>query len=274
LLLGFSAVNTGNNLLFLVVSALLAFMAVTGLAGMLNLQKLTPRIQIPAEIFARTPAAFRLQLVNSKKRLPSFLIQIKTSSGDSLNVPIVSSGTSYEGDFSISFPERGPATVGVITVSSTFPVGFFTRYWKFIMEEPLVVFPRLMRCEPYGSGSGREEQGAGKRISRGADGELDSIAEYSGVEPLRLIHWKHSARSDDLLVKEFNGNAVKPLLINLKEVPGQHVEEQLSRAAWLVRQYITQRPVGLVLDRRVIPPASGRRQSQQLLKELAMYGKA
>jgi hypothetical protein len=33
LLTGFAAVNTGNNLLFLVVSALLAFMAVSGISA-------------------------------------------------------------------------------------------------------------------------------------------------------------------------------------------------------------------------------------------------
>ena len=52
LLLGFAAVNTGNNLLFLVVSGLLAFMSVTGLAGMTNLKGLTPELVPPVEIFA------------------------------------------------------------------------------------------------------------------------------------------------------------------------------------------------------------------------------
>ena len=44
LLIGFAAVNTGNNLLFLVVSGLLAFMSVTGLAGMYNIKKLISRV--------------------------------------------------------------------------------------------------------------------------------------------------------------------------------------------------------------------------------------
>ena len=41
LLLGFAAVNTGNNLLYLLVSALLGFMAVSGILGRLNLAVIT-----------------------------------------------------------------------------------------------------------------------------------------------------------------------------------------------------------------------------------------
>jgi len=105
LLLGFSAVNTGNNLLFLVVSALLAFMSITGLAGMLNLQKIYPELLSPIEVFAGTPAPFRLRLNNSKGYLPSFLIRVETASGDNYTIPVINCNCTVE-EFSSRLPFR------------------------------------------------------------------------------------------------------------------------------------------------------------------------
>ncbi len=51
LLLGFAAVNTGNNLLYLLVSALLGFMAVSGILGRWNLARLSLRCLPPDELF-------------------------------------------------------------------------------------------------------------------------------------------------------------------------------------------------------------------------------
>jgi uncharacterized protein (DUF58 family) len=87
-----------------------------------------------------------------------------------------------------------------------------------------------------------------------------------------MIHWKLSARGDDLLVKEFGRHAAPPLVIDLDTLAGNTLEERISQAAWLVRRWVHQRPVGLCRGGRTIPPASGRVQGAVLLKELALYG--
>ncbi len=273
MLLGFSAVNTGNNLLFLIVSSLLAFMSITGLAGMLNLQKIFPELLIPNELFAGTPAPFRLRIKNSKPYLPSFMIRIETDSGDNCTIPVISRNSTVEEFFSVTFPARGRAAVGIITVSSIYPVNFFTRYWKFSLEDKVIVFPRLISGPSQDGNSGNATAGSNLRQTRGMDGELERIAEYSGNEPLRLIHWKLSARSDDLFIKEFGSQTIQPLVIDLDEQTGQNLEERISRTAWQVKKQIASRPVGLKLNNRIIAPASGNGHCLHLLTELALYGK-
>lgn len=273
MLLGFSAVNTGNNLLFLVVSALLAFMSITGLAGMLNLQKIYPELLSPIEVFAGTPAPFRLRLNNSKGYLPSFLIRVETASGDNYTIPVINCNCTVEEFFSITFPDRGRTALGVITVSSNYPVNFFTRYWKFNLKDTVIVFPHLITSAFLGGSDGNTVAGSNLRQSRGLDGELERIAEYSGHEPLRLIHWKLSARSDNLFVKEFGSQTVQPLVIDLDRQIGQHLEERISRAAWQVKKQILSRPVGLRINGHTIPPESGNRHCLHLLTELALYEK-
>ena len=270
LLLGFSAVNTGNNLLFLVVSGLLAFMSVTGLAGMLNIKRLTPELLPPEEIFAAMPATFRLRVRNTKRFLPAFLIRLECPDGQGVTIPLVGRSGTGEGDITLTFAERGWAAVGTITVSSPFPVNFFTRWWTFPMEDRFIVFPRLIHGPAPGDGRERKLSGSTIRQARGVDGELERIGEYSGSEPLRMIHWKLSARSDELLVKEFGRQAAQPLLIDPDALPGS-LEERISRAAWLVRRWSRERPVGLKLGNRTIQAEAGHRHELKLLTELALY---
>ena len=271
LLLGFSAVNTGNNLLFLVVSGLLAFMSVTGLAGMLNIRRLTPELLPPEEIFAAMPATFRIRVHNAKHFLPAFLIRLECPDGSGVTIPLVKRSGFAEGNITLTFPERGQAAVGTITISSPFPVNFFTRWWTYPMEERCVVFPRLIHGQAAGDGPERNRVGSTGRQNRGLDGELEHIGEYSGREPLRMIHWKLSARGDELLVKEFGRQAAQPLIVDLNALPGRDMEERISRAAGLIRRWTRERPVGLTLRDRTLPAEAGHRHELHLLTELALY---
>ncbi|MBL0225501.1 MAG: DUF58 domain-containing protein [Geobacteraceae bacterium] len=272
LLLGFAAVNTGNNLLFLVVSGLLAFMSVTGLAGMINLKGLTPELLPPAEIFAGTVTPFRLRLHNQKQRLPSFLIRVECENGQGVTLPVVSHASAVETAVQMLFPRRGFARIGTIRISSPFPVNFFNRFWSFSIQDEFLVYPRLMQGTAVGDGPETRRIGSDTRRDRGQDGELERIAGYSGNEPLRMIHWKLSARVDELLVKEFGRQSAPPLVIDPDRLSGNSLEERVSQAAWLVRRKVHERPVGLCLAGRTIPPASGRIHGALLLKELALYG--
>ena len=272
LLLGFAAVNTGNNLLFLVVSGLLAFMSVTGLAGMYNIKKLVPDLIPPDEIFAGIPAPFRLSVRNSKRYLPSFLIRLEYSTGRHHLFPVVLRDSTHQDTVLLTFNRRGRAAPGRITISSPYPVGFFTRFWSFEIDATVTVFPRPIAADSGGSGEESPNTGAGLRHERGLDGELERINPYSGSEPLRMIHWKLSARSHELLVKGFGRRVAAPLVIDLDALPGQGIEERLSRAAWLVRRWVRERPVGILLGGRILPAAVGRQHGLMLLKELALYG--
>lgn len=271
LLLGFSAVNTGNNLLFLVVSGLLAFMSVTGMAGMLNLKGLTPRLLPPEEIFANSPASFRLELHNAKSHIPSFLIRLECPGGKAVSMPLIPPGESVFSSMGFTFLRRGETQVTSITISSPFPVSFFTRYWTVRLDSSFVVFPRLVPGAASGDAHGAERLGSNVQLARGLDGELERVYGYSGCEPLRMIHWKLSARGDDLLVKEFGRQAMSPLIIDVEKQAGRTLDERLSTAAWLVKRWVLLRPVGLKLADRCIPAAAGHRHAIHLLTELALY---
>jgi uncharacterized protein (DUF58 family) len=258
--------------LFLVVSGLLAFMSVTGLAGMYNIKKMIPDLHPPEEVYAGIPAPFRLSVRNSKRHLPSFLIRLECGSGQSLVFPVVIQKSASDDTVLFTFSRRGRVPLGRITVSSPYPVGFFTRYWSFEIDGTVTVFPRPIATDSDGSNEDSPAIGSGLRPERGMSGELERIYPYSGSEPLRMIHWKHSARSHDLLVKGFGRSVVAPLVIDLDALTGQGTEERLSRAAWLVQRWVRERPVGMRIGGRLLPAGIGKQHGLALLKELALYG--
>ena len=254
------------------VSGLLAFMSATGYAGMLNIKGIIPELLPPDELYARTTGRFRLILHNSKQRIPAFLIRLTTPQGETL-IPFLAAQSSCESILEQRFEQRGLHPIGTVRISSPFPVNFFTRSWEFRLDDTVLVYPCPLSTKSPLVADNSPRSGERSSDSHGQDGELERISSYSGSEPLRAIHWKHAARSDELLVKRFGSTAAPPVIINPDDLPGVDREEQLSRATWLICLHGRQQPVGLQLDGTVYPPAMGRPHLTQLLKELALYGK-
>lgn len=266
--------NTGNNLLFLVVAGLLAFMSVTGYAGMTNLRKLSVEIEPPPELFAGTAAPFTIRVRNRKRRVPSFLLAINcTGMADAgVRIPMVDRDGEAAATAYLVFPLRGMAQIEEVRLTSPFPVGFFFRHIGYRVSRQVLVFPRLTPCPASATSSGRGKTGDRIIPARGMDGELERISPYSGREPLKMIHWKISARSNELMVKEFGAISSEPLIIDLNELPPSDLEGRISCAAWLVRRWVESRPVGLRIGDKTAAAGAGSRHGRRLLAELALIG--
>ncbi|QXE88893.1 DUF58 domain-containing protein [Geomonas nitrogeniifigens] len=273
LLLGVSAVNTGNNLLFLIVAAMLAFMATTGVLGWLNIRGLALSVHLPDEVYAGGETFVSVTLANAKKFLPSFLIRV-TLSGSSTTFLLIEKDRPQSGSLLLCFPVRGPLQPLTASVSSPFPVNFFVRAAALPVAERCTVFP-APRALTVPAPGGKPDAGEAASVAvAGYDGELAKISDYRGGEPLKLIHWRLSAKHEVLKVKELTATAAEPLLLDLDLIPGRDLEQRLSFCSFLVNRLIKGgRPVGLKLGARVISPANTRAHRLRLLTELAGYGK-
>jgi uncharacterized protein (DUF58 family) len=79
LLIGIAALNTGNNLLYIVVAAMLAAMVVSGVVSALVLRGIELDVRLPDHVFAGKPVLGRILLHNPRRRLPSFSIHVVPS---------------------------------------------------------------------------------------------------------------------------------------------------------------------------------------------------
>ncbi len=270
LLLGFAAVNTGNNLLYLLVSALLGFMAVSGWLGQQNLRNLELKLVLPREVFAGQPTLVGIRLHNQRRRLPAFLIRVNLGNSPPLFAH-VAPALGAEVPLTLVWPDRGQQQIDNLWLSSCFPINFFVRSLKVPVAQQLIVFPAPLPATPPQAGDHNRQRHQQATTIRGDSGDLRSIQDYQGGEPLKAIHWKLSARHDRFKVKQHEGLGSQPLLIDLSQ-PGPNIERRLSQATGLiVEQLRLQRPVGLKLANRHIPPQVGFGQRQRLLTELALY---
>ncbi|MBZ5686492.1 MAG: DUF58 domain-containing protein [Acidobacteriia bacterium] len=76
LLIGIAALNTGNNLLYIVVAAMLAAIVVSGYVSALVLRYLELDIHLPEHVFAGRPVLGRIVLHNPRRIMPSFSIRV------------------------------------------------------------------------------------------------------------------------------------------------------------------------------------------------------
>jgi len=76
LVIGIAALNTGNNLLYIVVAAMLAAILVSGLVSALVLRGLELQVRLPEHVFAGRLVVGRIALRNSRRFLPSFSIRV------------------------------------------------------------------------------------------------------------------------------------------------------------------------------------------------------
>lgn len=245
-------------------------MAVSGVLGKGNLDGLSVRVELPAEIYAGRQALLTLHLA-SRGRLPRCLLEFAAAGGQTL-VPVLRRNEPLPQVLPVTFARRGLVELPPLAVTSIFPVNFFIRRTTIPLERTALVFPAPRPCPPPEGGGERQQRSSPRlRMEAGQD-ELRGIGSYSGTEPLKQIHWKLSARHDQLLIKELGGARRQPLWIDVPALPGASLEERLGGAVHLVNRGLKEgRPVGLRLPGQSFPPASGQAHRLKLLSALATY---
>ena len=112
----------------------------------------------------------------------------------------------------------------------------------------------------------RCRRGAAKTTSR--DSRTTTPATRRGTSPGR-----RTRALDELLVKEFSGDAEAMPLFDLSEAPGVDLEARLSvLARWIVDAHARGQTFGLRLPGDEIPPVPGAAQRRRCLAALARFG--
>jgi len=76
LVIGVAALNTGNNLLYIVVAAMLAAILISGFASAVVLRGLQLDVRLPEHVFAGRAMLGRIVLRNPRRWLPSFSVNV------------------------------------------------------------------------------------------------------------------------------------------------------------------------------------------------------
>ena len=204
---GLAAVNTGNNLLYLVLGLMLSLLLLSGTLSDLVLWRISVKRWVPRRIFAATPIPIEIALTNHKRSLPSYALEIEDRLEGEARAPRrcfflkVSGGTTQLAVYERTFDARGEATLDQIVVASQHPFGLIEKRRRHRRPETVVVFPQLVPVtlrEVVGLGAGAE--GSSQAAGRGT--ETLALRDYREGDEARSIHWGRSATLDRFVVRE------------------------------------------------------------------------
>jgi len=206
LLVGLAAFASANNLLFLLLAAMLSALSISGFVGRLSLAGLEIEFLLPEHISARRLFTGRLLVRNTKLWMTSFSIRLEGSPGSGLRAPLylpaIPGGAALDEPVELYFARRGAHTDNSFQFSTRFPFGFAERRVRVRLRREVLVYPCL---DPQ---PGFEElahflSGEIETHYRGRGHDFYRIRPYQPMESSRHVDWKATAHTGELQVREF-----------------------------------------------------------------------
>jgi uncharacterized protein (DUF58 family) len=241
-LIGVAAFLSGNNLIFLLLAAMLATMLVSGFMSRLSLSGLRIKFLLPEHISARHKVQGRIQVQNEKTWMPSFSIQLTrladkgTSKAAVVYFPSVPGGKTLDAPLDIYFPKRGTQRDNRFLFSSRFPFGFTERRIEVPVAQEIIIYPCL-DVQPAFEELLRQLQGDIETQHRGQGSDFYRIRPYEHGESAKSVDWKATAHTGKLQVREFTRNDDKEVEMFLDLNPGKNedwFEQAVECSAFLV----------------------------------------
>jgi len=217
-----AAVLSANNLLFLILAAMLSILGISGFVSKLTLAGLEIDLLLPQHISARRKVRATLRLKNLKRWMPSFSIGVTGSPGaarpsgydGALFFPAIPGGVTLEEAIDLRFPKRGRYSERTFQLSTRFPFGFAERREMVTLRHEVIVYPSL---EPRPSVKALAESLAGEMEAwrRGPGHDFYRIRPYEVLESARHVDWKATAHTRSLQVREFARDEDQMIVIYL-----------------------------------------------------------
>lgn len=248
---GIASINTGNNLLYLVLGLLLSLLLVSGTLSDLALWGLSITRSPPKRLFAGQVALFEVSLENRKKRLPSFSVEVEDLAAEEKAADRrcfflkVTAGGTQATTYRRTPLKRGPLLMSHVIARTRYPFGLIEKGQRTIHEEALVVYPALIKTEtPNVRGMSRGQDAPLARPGGGT--EVLGLRDYQRGDEAKAIHWRRSANLDRIVVRETARESRGRLSLLVDQRPSEAsdwpeaFERVVGRAAYLAEWALAQ----------------------------------
>jgi uncharacterized protein (DUF58 family) len=292
--IGFAAINTGNNLLYLLLGWLLSFIIASGILSEQTLRNLLVERRPPPRVYANEPFLMEVVIKNGKPKRASYSIEVEDLVGRTpidkrcyfLKIPEAKSQrTSYRH----TFVHRGLYTLTGYRLATKFPFALFRKSRDVDAPLEVLVYPARVAVPRPPPRAATRGDAIADRLGR--RGEFFGLRERRTGDDRRDIHWKSSARTGRLLVREYEDelarrvvigvdnalpDAVRDSVIDGALTPAQQtqvsaVERAISVAASLAGAYLENGwTVELASRGTHVPPGVGRMHEAKISRALAL----
>jgi uncharacterized protein (DUF58 family) len=229
----FAAINTSNNLLYMVLSALLAVLLLSGFLSALNFRFVNFDIRVPATCFAGEAFPFSVQIHNKKRVFPTFSLQAEPLDKGAIRFepfyfPVVQATAQTAQSGEAKFERRGRYSIKELRVSSRYPFGFFSKGRDYDVESECVCFPPILPQE-HMNFAVLDIQGSNQRFERGLGFDLYTIRDYVNSDSARSVHWKASAKTASLKTREYAAEESRPVVLGFDRFGGPQYAEEFEQ---------------------------------------------
>lgn len=248
LLVALAALNTGNNLLFLILACLISVILMSGILSSISLAGVELKIELPEHIFAGQTARATIGLHNEKLTLPSFALRVEAGvakGGPAAAVlekpvffPYLPRQEREKQSIPVTFLRRGLHVQESFRIVTRFPFGFLEKTRRLALKSEALVYPSVdASAELVDMFPGIE--GSLESHSKGRGQDLHALREYVPTDSVRHVHWKASARMGSLMVREFAREDDRRVLLVLdpyissEKTGAEAAEERFERAVSL-----------------------------------------
>src|SRR5262245_42164134 len=236
IIIGFAAWNNGNNLLYLVLSAMIAFLIAANLIARVTLADVSIQLRFPDHIFAGEPANISVTLLNHKRFMPSYSLMVEALSeegeeddeaeprrareGAKEEVPrsrrhpvaplqlgklayfvLAPARSSARQRIEHTFERRGRYPITGFRIATKFPAGFFKKWRRIDATGEILIYPKPRPLDDFYHAlpmlAGQIQSHA-----RGSGDDLYAIRRYHPSDHMRYIDWKATAKSMEMMVRE------------------------------------------------------------------------
>jgi len=211
-LVSLAAINTGNNLLFLILACLISSILMSGVLSSVTLAGVEMRLSLPEHIFAGQSVRASLDLRNEKRTLPSFSLRVEGVArkgqpdaailSTPVYFPYIPRRQSVKQSVPLFFSKRGAYRQEAFRIVTRFPFGFLQKARRLDLLSEALVYPSI-EATPEFLELLPGIQGAIESVTKGRGQDLYALRDYLPTDSARHIHWKASARSGSLMVREF-----------------------------------------------------------------------
>lgn len=203
---GFAAINTGNNLLYLLLGMLLSLIVVSSVMSELSLRSLTVVRRLPPRAQVGRAHLVEIEVFNHKRRIPSYAIEIEDlragQPADKRCFFLKISPCSAQ----VAAYRRTPARRGRdkhvgFRVATRFPFGLFEKSRELSADGDLIIYPAVDRVRLPPEQPGRRI-GEGGALGRGSGDEIVTVRPMREGDDPRDIYWRKSTVADQMVLRE------------------------------------------------------------------------
>ena len=237
----------------------------------------------PERLHVGVPARAEIEVTNRGRRRTGLLSVVDGFSGRRearFAAAPIAPGATGRGAYRIPTGRRGVFAVGPLVVAATDPLGLLRRPVRTAPREQVTVFPRVERICPLPGRAGADlVGGASHEFVRSRSGdEFHSLRQYVVGDDLRKVHWRSTARTGELMIRELDEpwqtRATVLLDVRSRVHSGGSLEQAVEAAASIVTALHRDRAIIRLVttDGGEVGFGSGRDHYEAVMEHLAVVG--